>query len=363
MIPNARSIFLLAILPSLAFGQDSRPATQKSAEKGPKLLRARHILIPWKGSQARSAKPVEWSKEDAKKLAESLIKKLGEGAEFASLAKEHSVCPSKADGGYLGQFASGRMVPAFSKAVIGAKDGQVVGPIETPFGWHVIERMENKHPWPAKFALSHIVISFEGAQRRLGTVDRKRKDAKALAEKLITQLRAGKAEFGETAAKYSDDDASKGNGGSLGTREPSRLFPRMSDAVASLKVGDISEPVETPLGFHILRRDQIPPMLGAKHILISYQGSSAQGGAKLTKEEARAKATELVTKVKNGGDFAKLAAAHSSCPSKSRGGDLGTFERGRMVPAFEKALIAAKAGDVVGPVETEFGFHVIVRTK
>lgn len=371
MIPNARSLFYLAILPSLAFAQNAKAqdsqdkqdkTTEAKTSAGPTLFRARHILIPWKGSQARTAKAVTWSKEEANKLADSLIAKLKEGGDFGALAKQHSVCPSKADGGYLGQFEGRSMVPAFSKAVMGAKSGQVVGPIETPFGWHVIERLENKHPWPAKFALSHIVISFDGAERRLGSVKRSRDEAKTLGEQLITKLRAGKLKFAEAATKHSDDDASKANGGSLGTRQPMRLFPRMSDAVAALKVGAISDLVLTPLGFHIIRRDAIPPKLGAKHILIAYKGSQAQGGS-LTKEQARAKAAELALKAKGGEDFGKLAMANSVCPSKNRGGDLGTFERGRMVPAFEKALVKAKTGEIIGPVETEFGFHVILRTK
>lgn len=359
MIPNARSLFLLALLPSLGFAQNDKPTSQKA----PELLRARHILIPWKGSSAQTPKPVEWSKEDAKKKAEEILAKLKEGESFDKLAKEFSACPSKADGGYLGQFEERRMVPEFSAAVKSAKDGQVVGPVETPFGWHIIERLENKHPWPKKFAASHIVISFEGAERRLGTVKRTRDEAMKLATSLSMELRAGKRDFAKTAAELSDDEATKVNGGSLGTREPTRLFPRMSDVISALEVGQVSEPLETPLGFHVMRRDVVPPMLGAKHILISFKGSSSPSDSKLTKEEARVKAEELLAKLKGGADFSKLAAANSSCPSKNRGGDLGTFEAGRMVPAFEAAVKKAKTGEVVGPVETDFGFHIILRTK
>ena len=274
-----------------------------------------------------------------------------------------SACPSKADGGYLGQFEARRMVAEFSKAVVAAKDGQVVGPIETPFGWHIIERLANKNPWPKKFAASHIVISFDGAERRLGKVKRTREEASKLANKICVELRGGKRDFAKTAMELSDDEATKRNGGSLGTREPTRLFPRMSDVIAALKVGAISDPLETPLGFHILRRDLVPPMLGAKHILITYKGGRAPSESKLTKDEAKAKAAGLLEKLKGGADFSKLAMENSSCPSKQRGGDLGTFEQGRMVPAFESAVMKAKVGEIVGPIETDFGYHVILRTK
>ena len=73
-----------------------------------------------------------------------------------------------------------------------------------------------------------------------------------------------------------------------------------------------------------------------------------------------ATANKVLAEAKAGGDFAALAAKYSTDPgSKDKGGDLGTTPRGTFVPPFEAALYAAKAGDIVGPVKTEFGYHVI----
>ena len=78
------------------------------------------------------------------------------------------------------------------------------------------------------------------------------------------------------------------------------------------------------------------------------------------KDVVRKRASGLIKQIKGGADFAALAKANSDDQSnKDKGGDLGAFERGMMVPAFEKAAFDAKAGDIVGPVETNFGFHVI----
>lgn len=72
------------------------------------------------------------------------------------------------------------------------------------------------------------------------------------------------------------------------------------------------------------------------------------------------KANELKTQLAGGGDFAKLATDNSvDRGSAQKGGDLGWFATGRMVPAFEQAAFAAQVGEVVGPVETQFGFHLI----
>lgn len=73
------------------------------------------------------------------------------------------------------------------------------------------------------------------------------------------------------------------------------------------------------------------------------------------------KARDLVKKVENGADFAKLAKQNSSCSSAKKGGDLGEFRKGTMVPAFDKAVFAKGSENqtVLGPVKTKFGFHVI----
>ncbi len=81
----------------------------------------------------------------------------------------------------------------------------------------------------------------------------------------------------------------------------------------------------------------------ARHILVA------------TKELAE----ELKLKIDEGEDFAKLAEQHSECPSKKRGGDLGWFGKGAMVRPFEVAAFSAQEGDIVGPLKTEFGWHLI----
>ena len=70
-------------------------------------------------------------------------------------------------------------------------------------------------------------------------------------------------------------------------------------------------------------------------------------------------ADEIKKKIDDGEEFSKLAEEFSECPSKKRGGDLGWFGKGAMVRPFEVAAFTADEGEVVGPVKTEFGYHVI----
>ncbi len=72
---------------------------------------------------------------------------------------------------------------------------------------------------------------------------------------------------------------------------------------------------------------------------------------------------DLKTQIEKGGDFAALAQEHSLCPSKAQGGDLGEFGPGQMVPEFDKVVFSANVGEVCGPVQTQFGFHLLEVTS
>ena len=85
---------------------------------------------------------------------------------------------------------------------------------------------------------------------------------------------------------------------------------------------------------------------------------------KLSSEAAKRLAEEVAALArKDGADFVALAKKYSDGPSGPTGGSLGVFGKGRMVPAFEKAVFALEVGGVAGPVETQFGYHVILRTE
>jgi parvulin-like peptidyl-prolyl isomerase len=89
------------------------------------------------------------------------------------------------------------------------------------------------------------------------------------------------------------------------------------------------------------------PKIQASHILV----------------EKHSQALKILEELAIGMDFKKLARKHSICPSGKRGGDLGKFGRGQMVKEFEKAAFALKIGEISALVKTQFGYHIIKRTK
>lgn len=121
------------------------------------------------------------------------------------------------------------------------------------------------------------------------------------------------------------------------------------------KVGDVVGPVLTYSGYSIFKivRDSLgaDEYVHASHILIPAGDDTSS---------ALNKAKDILQQIKNGADFAKMAKEYSLDPiSASRGGDLGWFGKGMMVPPFKKAAFNAKIGEIVGPVITDYGYHLI----
>ncbi len=97
---------------------------------------------------------------------------------------------------------------------------------------------------------------------------------------------------------------------------------------------------------------RIPEKIKVRHILIKFEGPEER-------KEAREKIKKIRERLKRGEDFEKLAKEFSQCPSKEKGGDLGFFKKGDMVPEFERAALRLKEGQISRPVRSRFGYHII----
>jgi peptidyl-prolyl cis-trans isomerase C len=89
------------------------------------------------------------------------------------------------------------------------------------------------------------------------------------------------------------------------------------------------------------------PSATARHILVN----------------SEAQCLKLKAEIEAGADFAAIAKQHSSCPSGRSGGDLGTFGPGQMVKEFDQAVFTGEVGKVLGPIKTQFGYHLLEVTK
>lgn len=102
-------------------------------------VRASHILLMYKGSMRSQATR---SKDEALAQITSIKEEIDQGADFGQMATQYSDCPSSEDGGDLGEFPKGAMVPEFETAAFALKSGEVSGVVETAFGYHLIQRTD-----------------------------------------------------------------------------------------------------------------------------------------------------------------------------------------------------------------------------
>ena len=204
-----------------------------------------------------------------------------------------------------------------------------------------------------EYQLAHILISTpEAASPEQIQEARKRTDD------ILARLRAG-ADFEQMAIAESDGRQAL-SGGDLGWRKTGQLPSFFSDVVGQLQVGQISDPIRSPSGFHIvkivdIRGDQrhVIRQTRARHILL-------QPDTLVSEQEVKSRIAQLRQRLEEGEDFAALARAHSQDPgSGSQGGDLDWITPGEMVPEFEQAMDALAIGEISQPVLSRFGWHLI----
>lgn len=186
-----------------------------------------------------------------------------------------------------------------------------------------------------------------------GRTPEERAGVKSQLDSIRSAILAG-ADFGEMADKYSVDK----NNGHMGYMPVNRLPYAFEQAVYAQPIGQLSEIQEFPFGFFIVRVDSERPARGqvnASHILLATRGLD-----ETAKAAKKATADSIYALLKGGADFAELAKQYSDDPgSKQKGGSLGWFGAGEMVPDFENAAFALATGEISEPVESPFGYHII----
>lgn len=182
--------------------------------------------------------------------------------------------------------------------------------------------------------------------------------ARDKAQEILEQLRQG-ADFKRLAVAVSDDRQAL-EGGDLGWRKADQLPTLFADIVPQLQVGQLSDLIRSPSGFHIVKlldaKGTSEPMVTqtrVRHLLIEPDETASP-------EEIQQRLTQLRQRVEEGENFAELARAHSDdANSAFRGGDLGWVSTGDMMPEFEAVMDRLEPGQVSTPFETRFGWHLV----
>ena len=171
-------------------------------------------------------------------------------------------------------------------------------------------------------------------------------------------------DFAKAAKESSQDPSAKDNGGDLGYFTSMQMVYPFETVAYNTNVGEISMPVRTRFGYHIIKVYDKRPASGqilVEHIMIKQaHGASAEDSL-----NAKKKIDEIYGKVKAGENFEELARAQSEDKGSAKdGGKLPVFGTGRMVIEFEKAAFALKNdGDFSEPVHTQYGWHIIKRME
>ncbi|KGK42479.1 molecular chaperone SurA [Nitrincola sp. A-D6] len=205
----------------------------------------------------------------------------------------------------------------------------------------------------AEFLLSNILIALP-SQASPDIIQ----EAERKAEEIYATLTDG-AEFADTAVSVSNAPNAL-NGGDLGWRNQSELPETLAAAIANLQPGDISRPIRTPGGFHILQvRDRrggdvtLVEQTLVSHILLTPNEIRSD-------EQTRTLAYDLASRIRDGQPFENLARRYSDDPgSGSQGGDLGWTQEGQMVPEFEQVMSSTAVDQISEPFESRFGWHVL----
>ncbi|MCW8984409.1 MAG: peptidyl-prolyl cis-trans isomerase [Thermoanaerobaculales bacterium] len=316
--------------------------------------RARHILF------RLAPDATEIDRGEAELRANGVATIARSGADFAVLASEHSEDPGSKDlGGDLGWFGRGQMVPEFENVVFSAKPGDIVGPVKSQFGYHVIkvEGFRPEHQQP-----------FEEVQEQIRfrvLEDRAVGEAEARAGVLARRLKSEAPDSEEQWQAIADEDEAVVLNQSPPFSAGEAIAgasdgPELADTAFAASVGDITGPVAVPRGWIVwqlaeVRPEGVPP----------FEDVRTEVEQKLRRERAVGLASDqgqqLAVRWRGGEDGSKLAAEYGSNVTEAR-----QHRRGQVVgalgvlPGLDSAVFAASEGEVLGPIKAGLAGGVVV---
>ncbi|KAA5969317.1 peptidylprolyl isomerase SurA [Pantoea sp. M_9] len=193
--------------------------------------------------------PTQQQVDDQEALARQLVGEIKGGADFGKLAVTYSADPQALKGGNMGWGKIEELPTLFSQALSSAKKGDVVGPIRSGVGFHILKvndlRGESKNISVTEVHARHIllkpspILSDDQAREKI--------------TQLAADIKSGKTTFAAAAKQFSDDPGSANQGGDLGWASPDIYDPAFRDALLKLQKGQVSAPVHSSFGWHLIQ--------------------------------------------------------------------------------------------------------------
>ena len=201
-----------------------------------------HILL------ALPENPSQDQVDAAEEQAKKIVADLNNGADFGKLAITYSADSQALKGGNMGWGKLQELPSLFAQALSTAQKGQIIGPIRSGVGFHILKvndiRGDNKTVSVTEVHARHILLK--------PSVVMTDAQAKAKLEEVATDIKSGKATFADEAKQISQDPGSALQGGDLGWASPDMYDPAFRDALMNLKKGQMSAPVHSAFGWHLI---------------------------------------------------------------------------------------------------------------
>lgn len=201
-----------------------------------------HILLPLESSASDS------QQQQQKQKADSLLARLTQGEDFKSLAIAESKAEDALEGGDLGWRPLSELPSLFAEAVRGAKAGQVIGPVKSPSGLHILKLLDIQSADPVmvrEVHARHILIK----PSTLTSDELARLKLQDLRQKILS----GNLSFDAAAREFSEDFGSASQGGDLGWSDPSQFVPQFTQTLHQLEPNQISQPIQSQFGWHLIQ--------------------------------------------------------------------------------------------------------------
>jgi len=279
----------------------------------------------------------------------------GQTISFRELVLEVRAAAGVGGDGVLGSYARGVLTAEFEEFLWEAEPGEVSGAIESQGALHLVQRVETY-----------------AAVRQL-FLEGRDQNVRARLLELRAQVVSG-ASFSDLAREHSMDLPSAARGGDYAIFERGPRDAQLKSAAFQLEMGELSQPVETPLGWHLLERVEAqalsPELLEQnwgrfRGVLITHAASPVAANPARSLAEARALTSEIHSRLKAGEPFAPMASYSNDDPGgRARAGDLGWVHRKLPgLPPYLATAFLLNVGEVGAPTETQVGWIIIQRER